>query len=81
MTTIPISVSVDLEEHGLDPAAHVIWNPTTAQLYTAAIRRGHGALAHGGPLVVDTGKHTGRSPQDKFIVQEPGSEGRICGAR
>jgi phosphoenolpyruvate carboxykinase (ATP) len=77
MTTIPISVSVDLEEHGLDPAAHVIWNPTTAQLYTAAIRRGHGALAHGGPLVVDTGKHTGRSPQDKFIVQEPGSEGRI----
>jgi len=77
MTTIPISVSVGLEDHGLDPVASVVWNPTTSQLYTAALRRGHGVLAHGGPLVVDTGKHTGRSPQDKFVVREPGSEDRI----
>jgi phosphoenolpyruvate carboxykinase (ATP) len=34
-------------------------------------------LAHGGPLVVDTGKHTGRSPKDKYVVREPGSEDRI----
>ena len=34
-------------------------------------------LAHGGPLVVDTGKHTGRSAEDKFIVREPVSEDRI----
>ena len=34
-------------------------------------------LAEGGPLVVDTGKHTGRSPKDKFVVREPGSEDRI----
>ena len=77
MTTIPISVSVGLEDHGLDPAGGVVWNPTTSQLYTAALKRGHGVLAHGGPLVVDTGKHTGRSPQDKFVVREPGSEDRI----
>ena len=28
-------------------------------------------------MVVDTGRHTGRSPKDKFIVREPGSESRI----
>ena len=39
------------------------------------------ALAEGGPLVVDTGVHTGRSPQDKFVVREPGSEDRSGGAR
>jgi phosphoenolpyruvate carboxykinase (ATP) len=39
--------------------------------------RGEGRLAEGGPLVVDTGRFTGRSPKDKFVVREPGSEGRI----
>src|SRR5262249_53250672 len=34
-------------------------------------------LAEGGPLAVDTGVHTGRSPKDKFIVREPGSEDRV----
>ncbi len=34
-------------------------------------------LAEGGPLVVDTGTHTGRSPKDKFVVRETGSEERI----
>ena len=46
-------------------------------LYTHALRREEGVLAHGGPLVVDTGRHTGRSAEDKFIVREPGSEDRI----
>ena len=53
------------------------WNPTTSLLYTHALRRGDGRLAEGGPLVVDTGEHTGRSPKDKFVVREPGSEDRI----
>jgi phosphoenolpyruvate carboxykinase (ATP) len=42
-----------------------------------ALRRGEGVLAEGGPLVVDTGRFTGRSPKDKFVVREPGSEERI----
>jgi phosphoenolpyruvate carboxykinase (ATP) len=46
-------------------------------LVTEAVRSGAGILAEGGPLVVDTGKHTGRSPDDKFVVREPGSESRI----
>ena len=61
-------------EHGIEPRARVHWNPTTPQLYAHAIARGDGALAEGGPLVVDTGVHTGRSPNDKFVVREPGSE-------
>ena len=52
-------------------------NLSVAELYEDAIRAGEGVLAAAGPLVVRTGKHTGRSPQDKFIVQEKSSESRI----
>ena len=44
---------------------------------TTPLSAGEGRIAEGGPLNVDTGKHTGRSPKDKFIVREPGSEDRI----
>jgi phosphoenolpyruvate carboxykinase (ATP) len=67
----------DLSGHGLNPSGRVLHNPTTAMLYEHAIVRGDGRIAEGGPLVVDTGKHTGRSPKDKFIVREPSSEDRI----
>jgi len=52
-------------------------NLPTAELYEDAIRAGEGTVAAEGPLVVRTGKHTGRSPQDKFIVREPASEAKI----
>jgi phosphoenolpyruvate carboxykinase (ATP) len=52
-------------------------NSSTAELYEDAVRAGEGVIAADGPLVVRTGKHTGRSPQDKFIVKEPGSAGKI----
>ena len=66
-----------LAEHGIDVRGRVYWHPTASQLYTHALARGDATLAEGGPLVVDTGVHTGRSPKDKFIVREPGSEERI----
>ena len=66
-----------LAAHGLRARGRVLRNPTTSQLYTAALDRGEAVLAEGGPLVVDTGRFTGRSPKDKFIVREPGSEERI----
>jgi phosphoenolpyruvate carboxykinase (ATP) len=67
-----------LAEHGIDVVrGRIYWHPTTSQLYSHALARGEARLAEGGPLVVDTGVHTGRSPKDKFIVREPGSEGRI----
>ncbi len=66
-----------LSEHGIRAAGEVFRNPTTSMLYAHALKRGDGRLAEGGPLAVDTGKHTGRSPKDKFVVREPGSEKRI----
>ncbi|MDR7517986.1 MAG: phosphoenolpyruvate carboxykinase [Armatimonadota bacterium] len=65
-----------LEVHGIHPEM-VGWNLTTPALYEHAVRRREGLIAEGGPLVVRTGHHTGRSPQDKFIVREPSSEERI----
>ena len=52
-------------------------NLSTAELYEYAIRAGEGLVAADGPLVVRTGKHTGRSPEDKFIVEEPSSRDKI----
>src|SRR6478736_6526302 len=52
-------------------------NLSTAELYEDAIRHGEGLVAAEGPLVVRTGTHTGRSPEDKFIVDEPGSHDKV----
>jgi phosphoenolpyruvate carboxykinase (ATP) len=52
-------------------------NLSTAELYELALHEGEGVLAANGPLVVRTGKHTGRSPKDKFIVVEPTSESKV----
>jgi phosphoenolpyruvate carboxykinase (ATP) len=68
---------VDLSEHGIEPDAVVHYNPTVALLYSHTLRRDEGKLSEGGPLVVDTGEHTGRSPNDKFLVRAPDSEDRI----
>jgi phosphoenolpyruvate carboxykinase (ATP) len=55
----------------------VLANLPIAELVEDAIRAGEGLIAADGPLVVRTGKHTGRSPQDKFIVDESSSTGKI----
>lgn len=69
--------SYGLENHRIQNVNMVYWNLSTPQLYEEAIRRREGRLAHLGPLVVRTGHHTGRSPNDKFIVREPTSESKI----
>ena len=49
-------------------------NATLAEL---AVLRGEGRFAANGAVVVETGKRTGRSPKDRFIVRDPGTEGHI----
>src|SRR6478752_6660367 len=55
----------------------ISWNAPAAVLYQDAIARGEGLVAEGGGLVVTTGQHTGRSPNDKFVVREPATEDTI----
>ena len=77
MDDIPQS-SYGLNNHAIYHPAHVYWNLATPNLYEQAIKRREGHLAHLGPLVVRTGQHTGRSPRDKYIVDEPSSSDKIA---
>ncbi len=66
-----------LDTIGIRNTGTVYWNLPEAQLYEHAIRRGEASLALEGPLVAETGKFTGRSPYDKYVVKEPSSEDNI----
>ena len=68
---------VGLETHGLKNLKKIHWNLTTPELYEHIIRNNEGQLSHLGPVCVTTGEHTGRAPNDKFIVQEPSSQENI----
>lgn len=59
-----------LEAHGFRNLKRIHWNLSTPELYEESIKRQEGLLAHLGPMVVRTGHHTGRSPNDKFIVDD-----------
>src|SRR3954452_16472135 len=66
-----------LDAQGIATGAEVFWNLTTAPLVEHAVRRGEGSLAKDGPLVVRTGKFTGRAAQDKFIVRNSVTESTV----
>ena len=59
---------------GLKPSGNVHWNQVGAVLLENAIQRGEGQLAEMGPFCSVTAPHTGRSPNDKFVVKEPSTE-------
>jgi len=63
---------------GLGNLGTAHWNLSTGALYEEIVRRREGWITHLGPLVVHTGHHTGRSPNDKFIVREPATESKIA---
>jgi phosphoenolpyruvate carboxykinase (ATP) len=65
---------VGLEAQGLAPRGDVHWNLVAAVLIQNAVRHGEGDFAEMGPFVAVTAPHTGRSPNDKFVVREPQSE-------
>jgi phosphoenolpyruvate carboxykinase (ATP) len=66
-----------LEQQGLRPSGQVHWNLVAAELMLAAARRGEGEFADMGPFVAVTSPHTGRSPNDKFVVRESATEADI----
>jgi phosphoenolpyruvate carboxykinase (ATP) len=65
---------IGLSKQGLSPRGEVHWNLIAPELFQAAARRGEGEFADMGPFVAVTAPHTGRSPNDKFVVKEPGSD-------
>src|SRR5258708_16321487 len=69
--------NIGLETLGLKNLGNVHWNLSVPALYEEAIRRGEGQIGDGGALVVRTGVHTGRSPNDKFFVEDSETKGRI----
>ena len=62
---------------GMTNVGNVYHNMSTPALYEEAVRRREGWVAHLGPLVVRTGKYTGRSAEDKFVVRDATSEGTV----
>ena len=66
-----------LDNHGIRNPGTVFWNLNPVELVEHAIRRGEGKLVDGGPFNAVTSPHTGRSPQDRFVVREPSSENDI----
>ena len=65
---------IGLSKQGLSPRGEVHWNLIAPELFQAAARRSEGEFADMGPFVAVTAPHTGRSPNDKFVVKEPSSD-------
>jgi phosphoenolpyruvate carboxykinase (ATP) len=65
-----------LADHGISHN-RIHFNLTPEELYAEALSRGEGQLASNEALVVSTGKFTGRSPKDKFIVDNPQSHDHV----
>jgi len=66
-----------LSKQGIETEAKIYPNLGTAELVEHALARGEGKLAKDGPLVVETGRFTGRSVKDKFIVRDTTTEDTI----
>jgi phosphoenolpyruvate carboxykinase (ATP) len=77
MRIISEGSSKTLQELGLVNLGKVYWNAPTPVLYEETVKGHEGAVAHLGPLVVRTGSHTGRSPNDRFIVRDTISADKV----
>jgi len=66
--------SYSLANHGLQPRMDVYWNLSPARLYEESFARNDGRLAHMGAIATATAPHTGRSPNDRFVVRDSSTE-------
>ena len=66
-----------LKNHGLTNLHNVYWNLPTEALYEEIVFRSEGSLSYMGPVAVNTGKHTARSANDKFVVKEASTDDKI----
>jgi phosphoenolpyruvate carboxykinase (ATP) len=68
---------IDLRSHGIINPGTVHANLSSAQLAELAVLRGEGLFVQTGAFVAYTGKRTGRSPQDRFVIAEADKKGEI----
>ncbi|HLA63028.1 MAG TPA: phosphoenolpyruvate carboxykinase (ATP), partial [Rhodothermales bacterium] len=73
----PDSVVRHLRSLGFSRLGDLHYQLTPPELYEAAIRRGEARLVADGPLAARTDPHTGRSPGDRFVVDEPSSKQHV----
>jgi phosphoenolpyruvate carboxykinase (ATP) len=69
--------SYGLDKIGIEGSGRIHWNLSVAALYETAIRKGEAQVTKCGGLAVTTGRHTGRSPADKFTVRDESTDGTI----
>jgi phosphoenolpyruvate carboxykinase (ATP) len=72
-----LSANKTVEAQGIKGLGNIFYNLLESNLLQEAIKRGEGDLGNGGTLLVSTGKHSGRSPNDKFIVKSKNTENSI----
>ncbi|MDC1399026.1 phosphoenolpyruvate carboxykinase (ATP), partial [Yoonia sp.] len=72
-----VNPSMKLEDQGIKGLGYVYYNRSETDLQEAAVAAGEGVTGKGGTFLVTTGKHTGRSPKDKFVVKTPDVEDTI----
>jgi len=77
MRTGVVNPNCGVESAGLQGLGAVHYNLMEPALVEAALKRGEGTLGKGGAFLCSTGKHTGRSPKDKFVVREPSVESNV----
>ncbi|MGH1330496.1 MAG: phosphoenolpyruvate carboxykinase [Paracoccaceae bacterium] len=77
MTTGRVNPAHRLEDQGITGLGNVYYNLLEPQLVEEALKRSEGKLGKGGSFLCTTGKHTGRSPNDKFVVRTPAVEDHI----
>ncbi len=73
-----LAVRNQLTKQGLHHAGAIHVDLSAAELYEVAVKRNEGRIGFGGALVVETGQYTGRSSNDKFIVDEPSSRDQVA---
>ena len=73
-----IKSNFGIENHGFTPTKNVYYNPSIAELMEFAVARNEGRLTDRGALAVRTGKRTGRSPNDKWVVKDAHTESTVC---
>ena len=76
-TLLKTGLNVSLAQQGFPEPAQLFANLGTGALVEHAVKNGEGLLSKDGPFVVETGKHTGRSAKDKFIVRDAETENTV----